>query len=170
MKSEAIVEVGKPLQTIESETPTPQGKQVLLKITHSGVCHSDVHIHDGYFDLGGGNKLPLGDMLNLPHTMGHEIEGEVVSVGPEVKDIEIGSNVVAYPWIGCGNCSTCSVGDEHYCNAPQQLGIQLPGGFADYCLIPDSKYVLDYEGIRPGLAATYMCSGLTAFGALKKNR
>ena len=41
MKSEAIVEVGKPLQTIESETPKPQGKQVLLKITHSGVCHSD---------------------------------------------------------------------------------------------------------------------------------
>ena len=53
MKSEAIVELGKPLQTIESETPEPKGKEVLLKITHSGVCHSDVHIHDGYFDLGG---------------------------------------------------------------------------------------------------------------------
>ena len=50
---------------------------------------------------------------------------------------------------------------------PRQLGIQLPGGFADYCIVPDSKYVLDYTGIRPGLAATYMCSGLTAFGALK---
>ena len=68
MKSEAIVELGKPLQTIESETPEPKGKEVLLKITHSGVCHSDVHIHDGYFDLGGGNKLPVGEMLNLPHT------------------------------------------------------------------------------------------------------
>ena len=168
MKSEAIVELGKPLQPIETETPTPKGNEVLLKITHSGVCHSDVHIHDGYFDLGGGNKLPVGAMLNLPHTMGHEIEGEVVSIGPDVNDIEIGSNVVAYPWIGCGNCSTCSDGDEHYCNAPRQLGIQLPGGFADYCIVPDSKYVLDYEGIRPGLAATYMCSGLTAFGALKK--
>ena len=168
MKSEAIVELGKPLQTIESETPTPKGKEVLLKITHSGVCHSDVHIHDGYFDLGGGNKLPVGAMLNLPHTMGHEIEGIVASVGPDVTDIEIGSNVVAYPWIGCGKCATCKAGDEHYCNAPRQLGIQLPGGFADYCIVPDSKYVLDYEGIRPGLAATYMCSGLTAFGALKK--
>ena len=107
-------------------------------------------------------------MLNLPHTMGHEIEGEVVSIGPDVNDVEIGSNVVAYPWIGCGNCSTCFDGDEHYCNAPRQLGIQLPGGFADYCIVPDSKYILDYEGITPGLAATYMCSGLTAFGALKK--
>ena len=107
-------------------------------------------------------------MLNLPHTMGHEIEGIVASVGPDVTDIEIGSNVVAYPWIGCSKCATCKAGDEHYCNAPRQLGIQLPGGFADYCIVPDSKYVLDYEGIRPGLAATYMCSGLTAFGALKK--
>ena len=88
MKSEAIVELGKPLQTIETETPTPKGKEVLLKITHSGVCHSDVHIHDGYFDLGGGNKLPVGAMLNLPHTMGHEIEGEVVSIGSDVKDVE----------------------------------------------------------------------------------
>ena len=168
MKSEAIVELGKPLQTIESETPEPKGKEVLLKITHSGVCHSDVHIHDGYFDLGGGNKLPVGQMLNLPHTMGHEIEGEVAAIGPDVTDVEIGANVVAYPWIGCGECATCKAGDEHYCNAPRQLGIQLPGGFADYCIVPDSKYVLDYTGIRPGLAATYMCSGLTAFGALKK--
>ena len=168
MKAYQVVANGKPLEEKEIETPTPTGKEILLKTVSCGVCHSDVHIHDGYFDLGGGNKLPVGAMLNLPHTMGHEIEGEVVSIGPEVTEVEIGSNVVAYPWIGCGDCSTCSVGDEHYCNAPQQLGIQLPGGFADYCLIPDSKYVLDYEGIRPGLAATYMCSGLTAFGALKK--
>ena len=168
MKSEAIVEFGKPLKTIESETPKPKGKEVLLKITYSGVCHSDVHLHDGYFDLGGGNQLPVGAAMNLPHTLGHEIEGEVVSVGPDVSDVKIGSSVVAYPWIGCGECSTCETGDEHYCNAPQQLGIQLPGGFSDFCLIPDSKYLLDYTGIRPGLAATYMCSGLTAFGALKK--
>ena len=168
MKSEAIVEFGKPLQTIEMDTPTPKGKEVLLKITHSGVCHSDVHLHDGFFDLGGGNQLPVGAALNLPHVLGHEIEGEIVSFGPDVNGLEVGSSVVAYPWIGCGNCSTCESGDEHYCNSPQQLGIQLPGGFSDYCLIPDSKYVLDYTGIRPGLAATYMCSGLTAFGALKK--
>ena len=63
--------------------------------------------------------------------------------------MEIGANVVAYPWIGCGECAACKAGDEHYCNAPRQLGIQLPGGFADYCIVPDSKYVLDYTGIRP---------------------
>ena len=99
MKSEAIVEFGKPLQTIEMDTPTPKGKEVLLKITHSGVCHSDVHLHDGFFDLGGGNQLPVGAALNLPHVLGHEIEGEIVSFGPDVNGLEVGSSVVAYPWI-----------------------------------------------------------------------
>ncbi len=60
MLSQAIVEFGKPLQAIESPTPEPKGSEVLLKVEYAGVCHSDVHIHDGYFDLGGGNKLPLG--------------------------------------------------------------------------------------------------------------
>jgi len=168
MESEALVEFGKPLKRIKTDTPTPQGKEVLIKVTYGGVCHSDVHIHDGYFDLGGGNQLPLGGTMSLPHTLGHEIEGEVVSVGDEVKDIKLGENVVVFPWIGCGKCPTCHAGDEHLCNAPRQLGIQLAGGFSDYCLVPDEKYLLDYSGIKPGLAATYMCSGLTAFGALKK--
>ena len=168
MESEALVEFGKPLKRIKTDTPTPQGKEVLIKVTFGGVCHSDVHIHDGYFDLGGGNQLPLGGTMSLPHTLGHEIEGEVVSIGDKVKNIKVGENVVAFPWIGCGKCPTCEVGDEHLCNAPRQLGIQLAGGFSDYCLIPDEKYLLDYTGIKPGLAATYMCSGLTAFGALKK--
>ena len=142
MESEALVEFGKPLKRIKTDTPTPQGKEVLIKVTYGGVCHSDVHIHDGYFDLGGGNQLPLGGTMSLPHTLGHEIEGEVVSVGDEVKDIKVGENVVAFPWIGCGKCPTCHAGDEHLCNAPRQLGIQLAGGFSDYCLIPDEKYLL----------------------------
>ena len=113
MKSEAIVEVGKPLQTIESETPKPQGKQVLLKITHSGVCHSDVHIHDGYFDLGGGVQLPSPLPGGEPLTMGHEIFGEVVAVGEDVEGIEIGNKYVAYPWMGCGDCDLCNEDMNH---------------------------------------------------------
>ena len=54
MKAYQVVENGKPLEQREIETPEPQGKEVLLKTVACGVCHSDVHIHDGYFDLGGG--------------------------------------------------------------------------------------------------------------------
>ena len=81
MRSQAIVEFGAPLKEIEAPTPVPQGTEVLLKVLHAGVCHSDVHIHDGYFDLGNGGKLPLN--LRLPHTMGHEIEGEIVALAED---------------------------------------------------------------------------------------
>ncbi len=168
MKSQAIVALGEPLQELESPTPEPTGSEVLLKVTACGVCHSDVHIHDGFFDLGGGNKLPLSAKESLPHTMGHEIAGEVVALGPDAKGISVGDRRVVYPWIGCGKCATCEKGDEHYCRTPRNLGVTRPGGYADHVLVPDAKYLLDYGTMSESLAATYMCSGLTAFGALKK--
>lgn len=168
MKSEAIVECGQPLQIVESDTPQPKGTEVLLKVTHCGVCHSDVHIHDGYFDMGGGNKLDVRAGRKLPFTLGHEIEGEVVAVGPDARDAVIGQRFVAYPWIGCGECPTCKRGDEHLCNKPANLGIQVAGGYATHVLVPHPRYLLDYKGVPEGLAATYMCSGLTAYSAMKK--
>jgi D-arabinose 1-dehydrogenase-like Zn-dependent alcohol dehydrogenase len=169
MLSEAIVAFGAPLRTIETPTPIPQGGEVLLKMHHVGVCHSDVHIHDGYFDLGGGNRLPLTHLV-LPHTMGHEIEGEVVAVGPEARDIRTGERYAVFPWIGCGECAACRRGEENLCARPRQLGCSsgIAGGFASHVLIPHSRYLLDYGTTAPGLAAACMCSGLTAFGAIKK--
>lgn len=168
MKSQAITAFGKPLEEVVSDTPVPQGHEVLLKVTHCGVCHSDVHLHDGYFDMGGGNKLDVAANRPLPFTLGHEIEGEVVAVGPDVSTAAPGDQRVAFPWIGCGECATCARGDEHLCNRPRHLGVSIPGGFADHVLVPHEQYLLDYTGVPDGLAATYMCSGLTAFSALKK--
>lgn len=169
MHSQAMVEFGKPLQDIETPTPVPQGSEVLLKVTNCGVCHSDVHIHDGHFDLGNGNKLPLGN-LKLPHTMGHEIEGEVVAIGPDVKGVKIGDRRAAFPWIGCGDCPACLRNEENYCLRPRNLGCSAntPGGYATHVLVPHAKYLLDYGSTAPALAAAYMCSGLTAFSAMKK--
>ncbi len=168
MKSQSIVALGEPLQEIESPTPDPTGSEVLMKVTACGVCHSDVHIHDGYFDMGGGNKLPLSAKEMLPHTLGHEIAGEVVAVGPDAKGVSVGDRRVVYPWIGCGECALCKAGDEHYCRQPANLGVTRPGGYADHVMVPNSKYLFDYGSLSESLAATYMCSGLTAFGALKK--
>ena len=57
MRSQVITEWGKPLESLETPTPEPTGEEVLVRVEHCGVCHSDLHIHDGYFDLGGGAKL-----------------------------------------------------------------------------------------------------------------
>jgi D-arabinose 1-dehydrogenase-like Zn-dependent alcohol dehydrogenase len=171
MRSQAIVAFGAALQQVEAPTPVPEGTQVLLSVRNAGVCHSDVHIHDGYFDLGGGNKLPLGG-IKLPHTLGHEIEGEVVAVGPEAKGVAIGQRRAVFPWIGCGGCAACLRGEEHLCNQPRSLGCSsgAAGGYSDHVLVPHPKYLLDYGGTPPALAAICMCSGLTAFGAMKKVR
>jgi D-arabinose 1-dehydrogenase-like Zn-dependent alcohol dehydrogenase len=169
MLSQAIVEFGKPLQEIESPTPVPHGTEVLLKVENAGVCHSDVHIHDGYFDLGGGNKLPMANM-KLPHTLGHEIEGEVVAVGPDAAGVKIGQRYAAFPWIGCGDCAACKRQEENLCLRPRQLGCSsnVPGGYATHVIVPHPKYLIDFGSTPPALAAAYMCSGLTAFGAMKK--
>jgi D-arabinose 1-dehydrogenase-like Zn-dependent alcohol dehydrogenase len=170
MRSQAIVEFGSPLKELETPTPEPQGTEVLLEIRNAGVCHSDVHIHDGYFDLGGGNKLPMS-AIKLPHTLGHEIEGEVVAVGPDAKGVKVGQRYAAFPWIGCGKCAACLRGEENICvGGPRQLGCSngCPGGYATHVMVPHPKYLIDYGEVDPVLGAAYMCSGLTAYAALKK--
>jgi len=111
MKSQAIVAYGQPLQEVTSDIPAPKGTEVVVKITHSGVCHSDVHLQDGYVDLGDGDKIDWSRGRTLPHTLGHEIEGVLHAVGPEagalLGDRRIGQRFVVFPWIGCGACSTC---------------------------------------------------------------
>jgi D-arabinose 1-dehydrogenase-like Zn-dependent alcohol dehydrogenase len=169
MLSQAVVAFGAPLQTIDAPTPVPQGTEVLLKTHHVGVCHSDVHIHDGYFDLGHGKKLSL-EAITLPHTMGHEIEGEVVAVGSAAQGVRSGERYAVFPWIGCGECAACLRGEENLCARPRQIGCSpgIAGGYATHVLVPHPKYLLDFGTIPPALAAAYMCSGLTAFGAIKK--
>ncbi|MCP5265520.1 MAG: alcohol dehydrogenase catalytic domain-containing protein, partial [Burkholderiaceae bacterium] len=83
--------------------PIPEGTEVVLKVRRSGVCHSDLHIAEGFFDLGEEGILRMADRgMKLPRAMGHEILGEVVAVGPDAGDVPIGKTMLVFPWIGCG--------------------------------------------------------------------
>ena len=73
-----------------------------------------------------------------------------------------------FPWIGCGQCRDCQAGDENLCARNRFLGVSLDGGFASHVLVPDAKYLLDYDPVSVDMAATLMCSGITAYGALKR--
>jgi D-arabinose 1-dehydrogenase-like Zn-dependent alcohol dehydrogenase len=168
MLSYQVEAFGKPLAQVLRETPQPQGNEVIVRVGSCGVCHSDVHLHDGYFDLGGGNKLDMTRSLAPPRTLGHEIAGTVAAVGPDASGVAVGDRRVVYPWIGCGQCALCAAGDEHLCNAPRALGIHRDGGFADHVLVPHPKYLLEFDPLPEAQACTYACSGLTAYGALKK--
>lgn len=166
MKCQAITDYGKSLQEIKVSEPSPNEREVLIEVTHCGVCHSDVHFHDGYFDLGGDKKLDVREARPTPFTLGHEMEGIVTAVGSDVSNAEVGERKVIYPWIGCGTCTDCKNDREHLCSG-RALGVNLPGGFATHCLVPHERYCLNADGIAPGLAGTYMCSGITAYTALK---
>ncbi|HMK70047.1 MAG TPA: alcohol dehydrogenase [Xanthobacteraceae bacterium] len=169
MKSYDVCEYGALLRLMERPTPKPTGTEVLLKVIAAGVCHSDLHIWDGYYDLGGGNRLRLSDRgVKLPLTMGHENVGEVVAVGPNAAGVKIGDRRLVYPWLGCGECAVCRRGDEQLCRTPFSIGVFRAGGYADHLLVPHPRYLFDIGGIAPEKAAPLACSGVTTYGALKK--
>ena len=168
MLSFQVERFGEPLARVERQTPVPQGTEVLLKVDCCGVCHSDVHLADGYFDLGGSDKLDLTRAVSPPRTLGHEIAATVAAAGPDARGIAVGARRVVFPWIGCGKCPLCDAGNEQLCNAPRALGVHRDGGFSDHVLVPDPKYLLEYDPLPPEQACTYACSGLTAYSALKK--
>ncbi len=169
MRSYDVTVFDAPLQRNDRPTPEPTGAEVLVKVTAAGVCHSDLHICEGFFDLGGGKKLDMGARgVNLPLTMGHEIAGEVVSAGPESEPVTPGRKVVVFPWIGCGQCPICQRGDEQNCSRPRSLGIYRGGGYATHVLVPHARYLLDSGNLTPEVAAPFACSGLTTYSALRK--
>ncbi len=168
MLRQALVDYASPLCEAVEPTPEPRGSEVILRVRHCGVCHSDLHLMDGHFDLGGGKTLDVRSGRELPFTLGHEIEGIVEAAGPEAEGVEIGAARVVYPWIGCHACEACRAGDEHLCARPRQLGIQVDGGYATHLVVPHPRYLIDAAGIEPARAGSLMCSGLTAFAALKK--
>jgi D-arabinose 1-dehydrogenase-like Zn-dependent alcohol dehydrogenase len=169
MQSYDVCECGAPLQSIERETPTPKGAEVVLKVIAAGVCHSDLHIWDGYYDIGGGQKLKLLDRgIKLPLTMGHENVGEVIAVGPDAKGVKVGDVRLIHPWMGCGECAVCKRGEENLCLKPCSVGIHRGGGFATHLLVPHSRYLFDIGDLAPERAAPLACSGVTAFSALSK--
>ncbi|MGF7160498.1 D-arabinose 1-dehydrogenase-like Zn-dependent alcohol dehydrogenase [Rhodoligotrophos appendicifer] len=168
MKRQSMVAYGEPLTETEIATPEPTGTQVLLRVTQCGVCHSDLHLHEGHFDLGEGKQLDVKAGRTLPFTLGHEIAAEVAKFGPEATGVSPGQRFAVYAWIGCGECSRCARGDEHLCEVQHHIGIYEDGGYATHVMVPHPRYLIPIDGVDPLLAGSYMCSGLTTFSALKK--
>jgi alcohol dehydrogenase, propanol-preferring len=169
MRSFQVCQCGAPLQCNELPDPTPTGTEVLLKVLAAGVCHSDLHLSDGYFDLGGGKKLSILDRgMKLPTTLGHENVGEVIAIGPDARGVKIGDRRLVDPWMGCGECTVCKRGDEQLCTKPSSIGVFRQGGYSTHLMVPHPRYLFDIGNIPPERAAPLACSGVTTYSALKK--
>jgi D-arabinitol dehydrogenase (NADP+) len=122
----------------EAPDPEPGPEDVLIRVHACGICGTDQHIFDG--DLGG----------PLPLIGGHELAGEVVSVGAEVPDdFPVGERVAVEPNISCGSCFYCQRGQVNHCLRWSAIGVTRDGGFADYVVAPATNVYrvgeMDYE-------------------------
>lgn len=168
MHRQSLTQFATPVCETVVDVPVPQGSEVLLRVAKCGLCHSDLHLQDGFFDAGNGQRIDITRGIKLPFTLGHEIVGTVEAAGSDAPRDLVGQPRVIFPWIGCGTCRDCLNGNENLCARNRYLGVALDGGFASHVLVPDSHYLLPYEPLPAGFAAALMCSGLTAYGALKR--
>jgi D-arabinose 1-dehydrogenase-like Zn-dependent alcohol dehydrogenase len=168
LRRQSFTAYAAPLCETVVDCPEPIGTQVLVRIERCGVCHSDLHMHDGFFLLADGKKLDIAAGRTLPFTLGHEIAGVIEAAGPDATEAPRGHAVAVYPWIGCGVCAACRAGEENLCAAPRHLGINVDGGYASHVLIPHPRYLLGYQPLPAPVAGIAMCSGLTAYAALKR--
>lgn len=110
--------------------PEPGPKEVLVKIKATAICGTDIHIYDwSEWAQGAGIKFPL--------VMGHEFSGEVIEVGNQVEESEIGDYIAAETHISCGRCFQCKNGLPHICKNLKAIGFHIPGCFAEYITIPE---------------------------------
>jgi propanol-preferring alcohol dehydrogenase len=169
VKAARIVKANEKLEIQQLETPKPRGSQVLVKVQSSGVCHSDIHLWEGYYEGVGGQLLKTTDRgVNYPLTPGHEVAGIVDSLGEQAEGFNKNDKVLVYPWIGEGLCPACRIGEENLCDKPRSLGVYMDGGYAEYVLVPSYKYLVNLgDGMDTDASATLSCSALTAYGAVK---
>ncbi|KAI1615926.1 alcohol dehydrogenase [Exophiala viscosa] len=165
----ALTEWNTPLQKIRQSVPKPTRTEILVKVTHAGVCHSDLHSAEGFYDMGGGKRFYIKDRgMKLPLVLGHEILGEVAAVGPDAGSVSLGSRQIVYPWVGCGTCTRCIQEEDNLCAAQKGLGTLKNGGFAEYVVVPHPKYLIDLGDLDPAVACTFGCSGITTLSAVSK--
>ena len=169
MKAARIVNVNEPLQVQDVQTPKPKDSQILVKVQSVGVCHSDVHVWEGYYEGISGEQLKTTDRgVKYPLTPGHEIAGIVDSLGEQVEGFSKYEKVLVYPWVGEGMCPACKIGQENLCDKPRSLGIYSDGGYAEYVLVPNFKYLVKIgDDMNTDTSAPLACAGLTSYGAIK---
>ncbi len=135
----ALVYLGpRSLELRDAEIPPLRPDEVLIRVEASGICGSDLH---GY--LGKSRKrVP-------PLVMGHEVAGRVEALGRAVGDLAPGATAAVYPLLTCGTCAACRRGDTSQCSSRRVIGIDRPGGYAEYVAVPRASVV----PLPPGLPA-----------------
>ncbi|WP_276918110.1 zinc-binding alcohol dehydrogenase family protein [Aneurinibacillus aneurinilyticus] len=125
------VQVQKAHQLLVQEVEKPRIKNttdVLVKVKRIGICGSDMHIYHG-----------TNPLATLPRVVGHEVAGEVVEVGADVKTIQVGDHVVVEPIRYCGTCYACRKGRPNVCASLSVFGVHEDGGMREWFVLPEKQ-------------------------------
>ena len=131
----------------EMPVPTIGPRDVLIRVTHAGICGTDRHIYE--WDDWSKSRVPVGI------TIGHEFVGKVAAVGTAVQRVTVGDRVSAEGHIGCGWCEPCRTGNAHICERVDILGIDRDGAFADYVSVPEDNLWPVHPDIPDRIAAVF---------------
>ena len=138
MKAARLHAYHEALQLEELDEPVADGPlDVVVRIGGAGLCRTDLHIQEGQWAEKSG--------VQLPYTPGHENAGWVHEIGSGVTNVEVGDTVIVHPYISCGLCLPCRVGDDMHCLNGSFPGIDRDGGFADL-LKTSARSVLITQG------------------------
>ena len=150
-------EVG--LRLDELPIPEPDRDEVLIRVHTAGICGTDLHIYQ--WDDWARSTIPS------PMTIGHEFSGHIAAVGSNVSGFEEGELVGGEGHVVCGHCRNCLAGRRHLCQNTKGIGVNIPGAFADYVLVPKSNVWRHIEGLEPEIAALFDPFGNAVHTALK---
>ena len=161
MKMRALVkhdgEVG--LRLEEVDIPEPGHDDVVVRVHTTGVCGTDLHIYQ--WDKWAQSTVPT------PMTIGHEFSGTIAAVGTNVSGFEVGELVGAEGHVVCGKCRNCLAGKRHLCQDTRGIGVDIPGAFADYVLVPKGNVWRHLSDLDPEIAALFDPFGNAVHTALK---
>jgi alcohol dehydrogenase, propanol-preferring len=162
MKAAVLRQFREPLSLEEVARPTPASDEVLIQVEACGACHSDVHVADG-------DWTQLAPIVKRPLILGHELAGQIVETGSQVRDLQLG-DLVGVPWIhwSCGECEFCRAGTENLCPSQKITGVTVDGGYAEFVKAPASHVLKIPGSLSPVDAAPLFCAGLTVYRALRK--
>jgi propanol-preferring alcohol dehydrogenase len=148
---------GDPLRLVELPVPVPGPGEVRVRVTHCGVCRTDLHLAEG--------DLPPHRPNTVP---GHEVVGTVDALGPGTSRFELGDRVgIAWLRWTDGTCRFCTSGRENLCLSPAFTGWDADGGYAEYATVPEA-YAYALPSSLPGNElAPFLCAGIIGYRALR---
>ena len=161
MKAARLHAYHEALKVDEVDEPKITGPlDVIVKIGAAGLCRTDLHIQEGQWAEKSG--------VQLPYTPGHENAGWIHEIGAGVTNVQVGDTVIVHPFITCGLCRACRLGDDMHCENGSFPGINRDGGFAEYLLTSARSVVKLDPSLQPHEIAALADAGLTAIHAVKK--